>query len=82
MSALREAEDEELAVLPDLQIREYPLRGRQQIDRGGRFGVRVEIAMARDRRIAQAEIIRRDVDEAVAGEDRRGWRSLEALTAG
>ena len=79
MSALGEAEDEELAVLPGLQIGEDLLRRRQQVDRGGRLGGRVEIAMARDRRAAQTEIVRRDVDEAVSGEDRRGRRSLEAL---
>ena len=71
MSALGEAEDEELAVLPRLQILQDLPRGRQQINRGRRIGGRMKVSMARDRRVAQAEIVRRDVDEAVSGEDGR-----------
>ena len=79
VSSLREAEHEELVVPLHVQARQHVVRGREQVDRGRRFRGGVEVAMARHRRVTEAEVIRSDVDEAAAREDGARRRSVEAL---
>ena len=81
MASLREAEREELVVLLHVQTREHSARGGEQVDGGRRLGCGVEVPMPRDRRVPEPEVVRSDVDETGASEDRVRRRAVEALSA-
>ena len=79
VTSLGEAEREELVAPLHAQARQHVARGREQVDRGRRLRGGVEVAMARHRRVTEAEVVRSDVDEAATREDRARRRPVEAL---
>src|SRR4051812_34117284 len=80
VAPLRDAKDEQLAVLPHVQGGQYLVRRREQIDRGRCLRLRVEVAVPWDGRVSEPEVVRADPDEAVAREHGARGRTLEALT--
>jgi hypothetical protein len=82
VTALREAEREQRAVSRHLQIVEHGVGGGEQVASCGGLTVGVEVPVAGDGGVAEAEVVRGDVDKAGAGEDGVRRRAVEALPIG
>src|SRR5262245_18858645 len=81
MASLREAEREELIRSLHPKARQNSARRGKQIDGCRRFGRGMKVAVPRHVRGSESDVVRRDVDEARAGEDCARRRTLERLSA-